>query len=334
METQWVPKHGIEISTLSIKGIRGKGRLALVKAPMQIIRAIIQALKVIKKVKPDCVLGMGGFVTGPGGVAARLSGRPLVIHEQNAVAGLTNKLLSRIADRVLEAFPDSFGRASKAILTGNPVRDTICELYRRNLLEFGQMEKSTHIGGNKTQEPLKVLVIGGSLGAVVLNKIVPAALHLLEQESWPQVIHQTGSCNLESAQKEYEERGLLNTFPDAAVPFIQDMTKAYSWADIVICRSGALTVSELCMAGVGAILVPFPSAVDDHQTRNAEFMVKGGAAILVQQNQLTAEYLAELLREMTLHREKGKAMGQSALKLAKPNATEIVVTYCEEMCHV
>lgn len=322
METELVSDAGIPISCISISGLRGKGKLALLTAPFRLLKALVQAMVVIRSVKPDGVLGMGGFVTGPGGLAARLLGKPLLIHEQNAIAGLTNRLLSKFANVVMEAFPGSFPKAVKTIVTGNPVRKEICELPAKGASENGD--------DNEKNRAVRVLVVGGSLGAVAINEIVPEAVKLINNDSRPEIKHQAGKKNLNDAKASYKNAGVTAEL----VPFISDMPSAYEWADIVICRAGALTISELCMAGIGAILVPYPHAVDDHQTKNASYMVQAGAADLMPQCELTALALSEKLKTMIEKREIMNEMAQAARHLARPDATEKVVSYCMEACYV
>lgn len=316
MEVDLVSTAGLPISCISISGLRGKGKLALLIAPFKLIKALSQALLVIRAVKPDGVLGMGGFVTGPGGLAARLMGKPLLIHEQNAVAGMTNKLLSKFATVVMEAFPGSFPVGVKTVVTGNPVRKDICDLpAKKNIQDESRR--------------LRVLVVGGSLGAVAINQVVPEAIKLLDKDAKLEVTHQAGKRNFDATLANYKAAGV-----DAkVVPFISDMKSAYEWADIVICRAGALTISELCMAGVGAILIPYPHAVDDHQTKNAGFMVESGAAELMPQQEFTASALNKKLKEMIENTEIMTNMAQAARKLARPDATEKVVSYCMEACN-
>ncbi len=316
MEVDLVSTASLPISCISISGLRGKGKLALLTAPFKLINALLQAMLVIRSVKPDGVLGMGGFVTGPGGLAARLMGRPLLIHEQNAVAGMTNKLLSRFATIVMEAFPGSFPAGVKTEVTGNPVRKDICELPVKQ-------------GFEARNRNMRVLVVGGSLGAVVINQVVPEALKLFENGLVIDVTHQAGKKNLEATLANYQQAGVEAN----VVPFIADMKSAYEWADIVICRAGALTISELCMAGVGAILVPYPHAVDDHQTKNAGFMVESGAAELMPQQEFTASALNKKLKAMIESKDIMTNMAQAARKLARPDATEKVVSYCMEACN-
>jgi len=314
MEERLIGETDIPLSLIHISGLRGKGKLALLTAPFRLMRALGEAWTVLRQIRPDCVVGMGGFVTGPGGVAAWLQRRPLVIHEQNAVAGMTNRWLTRFAHTVLEAFPDSFGSQVVTRCTGNPVRKDLANLPAPEQRLEGR------------SGPLRVLVVGGSLGARVFNEQVPQALALLPEEDRPQVRHQCGERNREDAEQAYEKAGVSASVE----PFIRDMGEAYAWADVVICRAGALTVSELCAAGIGAVLVPFPHAVDDHQTRNAEHMVKAGGAYLVPQPQLTPEVLADTLKGLASDRNKVMNMAMAARSLARPDATERVVNYCLE----
>ncbi len=312
MEERLIGDTGIPLSLIHVSGLRGKGKLALLLAPFRLLRALGEAYTVMRRIAPDCVVGMGGFVTGPGGVAAWLTRTPLVIHEQNAVAGMTNRILVRFAETVLEAFPGSFGQDVVTRCTGNPVRQDLARLQQPEQRMAGR------------EGPLRILVVGGSLGAQVFNQQVPEALSLLPEEARPQIRHQCGEKHLEAARAAYEQSGT-----EARVePFIKDMAEAYAWADLVLCRAGALTISELCAAGIGAVLVPFPHAVDDHQTRNARQMVEAEAAILMPQSRMTPAVLAETLGSLT--RGRILTMARAARTLARPDATERVVNYCLE----
>jgi UDP-N-acetylglucosamine--N-acetylmuramyl-(pentapeptide) pyrophosphoryl-undecaprenol N-acetylglucosamine transferase len=264
------------------------------------------------------VLGLGGFVTGPGGVAAWLLRRPLVIHEQNAIAGLTNRLLSRLARRVLEAFPGSFPANIKTEQTGNPIRTDICDL------PIPEQRIAAH------QDELRILVIGGSLGAQALNEVLPQAIALLPEQNRPAIWHQAGQNKDAATREAYASANV-----EARVePFIANMAEAYGWADLVICRAGALTISELAAAGVGAILVPYPHAVDDHQTRNALYLTEAGAARLMLQTELTPEALANVLRELLGEGREGLVkMANAARQQAKPHATRQVAETCLEVMH-
>ncbi|MGF2736908.1 undecaprenyldiphospho-muramoylpentapeptide beta-N-acetylglucosaminyltransferase [Marinobacter sp. DUT-1] len=314
MEQRLIGDTDIPLSLIHISGLRGKGKLALLLAPFRLMRALGEAFTVVRRIRPDCVVGMGGFVTGPGGLAAWLTRKPLVIHEQNAIAGMTNRILVRFADTVLEAFPGSFGADVVTRCTGNPVRQDLASLP----------EPKTRMAGRSGQ--LRVLVVGGSLGARVFNQQLPEALALIPEAHRPEVRHQCGEKNLDEARTAYEAQGVAASIE----PFIRDMAEAYSWADVVICRSGALTVSELCAAGIGAVLVPFPHAVDDHQTANAKQMVDAKAAVLIPQPKLTPAVLAETLQDLAKDRTRVMNMAKAARTLARPDATERVVNYCLE----
>jgi len=282
IEARLVPAQGIPVEWLSVSGLRGKGLLTLAAAPFRLALALLQAIRAVRKHAPQVVLGAGGFASGPGGVAAWLLGRPLVVHEQNAVAGLTNRILARLASRVLEGFPGSFGRGVKAERVGNPVRPEITAIAPPERRYAGREGRA------------RLLVFGGSQGAQRLNAVVPAALGELPESLRPDVLHQTGTRGLDDTIHAYRSRGI-----EADVrPFIDDMAGAYGWADLAVCRSGALTVAELAAAGLPAVLVPFPAAVDDHQTRNAQFAVEKGAAVLLPESTLTPNSLATTLREL------------------------------------
>ncbi|MDN6319012.1 MAG: undecaprenyldiphospho-muramoylpentapeptide beta-N-acetylglucosaminyltransferase [Marinobacter sp.] len=321
MEERLISDTGIPLSLIHISGLRGKGKLALIMAPFRLMRALGEAFTIMRRIRPDCVVGMGGFVTGPGGVAAWLTKTPLVIHEQNAIAGMTNRILVRFATAVLEAFPDSFGADVVTRCTGNPVREDLANLPAP---EQRQAERAG--GQNEQNAALRVLVVGGSLGAQVFNQQLPEALAMLPEQERPHVRHQCGEKHIEDARVSYQQNGI-----EANVePFIQDMAEAYSWADVVLCRAGALTVSELCAAGIGAVLVPFPHAVDDHQTKNGQQMVSAKAAVLIHQSQLTPAVLAETLGDLARDRARVMDMAKAARTLARPDATERVVNYCLE----
>ncbi|WP_426417093.1 undecaprenyldiphospho-muramoylpentapeptide beta-N-acetylglucosaminyltransferase [Aestuariirhabdus sp. LZHN29] len=312
MEARLVPQHGLEIETIDMEGVRGKGMLQLVKAPFMVTRALWQALRLLRRFRPDCVLGMGGYVTAPTGLAARILGIPLLIHEQNAVAGMSNKFLARISCRILEAFEGTFPDRKNRLCTGNPVREDISSLQ--------------HL---PPEEALRVLVVGGSLGALTINQVVPQALKAANLGKLVRVWHQTGERHQELTQSLYLENGV-----GARVePFIEDMAAAYAWADLVICRAGALTVAELACAELPSILVPFPFAVDDHQTANARHLSDRGAAVLLPQNEMTKERVAGLLTEFSTHREQLKRMAAAARTAARADATRIVTHQCLEVAH-
>lgn len=303
MESRVIPENNIEIDWLSVNGLRGKGSLALFKMPWMLLKACLEARQILRKRKPDVVLGMGGFVAGPGGLMAKLMGIPLVIHEQNRIPGTTNKILSSMAGRVLQAFPDSFARSKNAVFTGNPLRKAFTQPAQ---------EKS------RDNNSIKILVIGGSLGAQRLNECVPEALALLENIA---VRHQTGAAMQQQVERDYQEKAMNAS----VIGFIGDVAGAYGWADIVICRAGAMTISEIAAMGVPAILIPYPYAIDDHQTANAQYLVDSGAAVLIKQAELTATGLAEKIKYCVEHRE---TMAKAARQSASLNATESVAEQC------
>jgi UDP-N-acetylglucosamine--N-acetylmuramyl-(pentapeptide) pyrophosphoryl-undecaprenol N-acetylglucosamine transferase len=313
LEAKLVPPAQIEIEWISMSGLRGKGAATLLLAPFKVAIAIWQSLQVMRRRKPVVVLGAGGFVAGPGGVAAWLTRRPLVIHEQNAVAGMTNRMLSHLARRVLEAFPSSFPSGTSAEQVGNPVRREIASLAPPEQ-RFGER-----------QGPLRMLVIGGSQGAAKLNANVPAALATIDVASRPIVIHQAGERHIDVARQNYEKHGVK---ADVRA-FINDMAEAYSWADVVVCRSGALTVSELAAAGLPAIFVPFAAAVDDHQTLNAKFLVDAQAGISIAERDLTPERLSQELKQLLSGgREQLKAMAIRARSVAITDADVRLADAC------
>ncbi len=316
LEAKIIPENGIQIEYLSIAGLRGKGVMRLLMTPFKLIHATIQAIKILKKHNPTLVLGMGGYVTGPGGIAAKLLGKKLVIHEQNAVAGMTNKFLAKIATKVFEAFPNSFTNSSatdtKITCCGNPLRK---EFTKRP-------KKAKHPLNNK----VNLLVVGGSLGAKILNEVVPATISSIPEHKNLNIIHQAGERTIDIAKTCYQK----NHVEAKIIPFIDDVAKAYIEADIVICRAGALTISEIAMIGVPSILIPLPHAVDDHQTKNAMYLADNGAAILMPQHSFTKENLAVEIIKLINSNEKRKQMSKIARGLAKKEATAIVAEYCLE----
>ncbi|HEV7165140.1 MAG TPA: undecaprenyldiphospho-muramoylpentapeptide beta-N-acetylglucosaminyltransferase [Gammaproteobacteria bacterium] len=311
LEARIVPAAGIPMEWIDVGGVRGKGAGALFKTPFMLSRALMQALSVFRRVQPVAALGMGGFASGPGGVAARLAGCPLVVHEQNAVPGVTNRILSRMSRNVLEGFPGSFSAKRRARYVGNPVRSAIAGLPAPEQRFAGR------------SGPIRILVIGGSQGARVLNQNVPVAIARLGTAA-VEVLHQTGIKDAEAVTTLYREHRI-----EARVtPFIDDMAAAYAWADLAVCRSGALTVAELSAAGLGALLVPFASAVDDHQTANARFLVEQGAALLLPQSSATPVVLAEALGDMVKERGLLLGMARNARSLARPDAADLVADVC------
>ena len=316
MEVDLIGGTDIPLSLISVSGLRGKGGLARFMAPWKLARAVLQAWQVLRRVQPDCVIGMGGFVSGPGGLVAWMMRRPLVIHEQNAIAGMTNRWLSRFASITLEAFPGAFGAGTVTRSTGNPVRE--------DLLDLPAPEQ--RIG---SESRMRILVLGGSRGASVINERIALAIAALSGDRRPSVVHQCGRDHVEPTREAYRSAGV-----DAeVVPFIEDMAGAYRAADLVICRAGALTLAELCVVGVGAILVPFPFAVDDHQTANARHLSDKGAARLIPQAELEPASLAAQIQELDEDRGTLLQMAQAARSLAVPDATERVVNYCVEAAH-
>lgn len=323
MEADLLRDTGIPLHLIEVRGLRGKGMLGLLKAPFMILKAVAQARRVIRQLQPCCVLGMGGYVTGPGGVAARIARRPLLIHEQNAMAGMSNRLLSRIANRVLETFPGTFRDNDRVICTGNPVRNEISRLHEQTARQ--------RFNGDR----LNMLVLGGSLGAKAINTVIPEALKGMPADVRPRVWHQTGRDKYFEASAEYDRHGLPMDGEECYVaPFIEDMAAAYEWADIVVCRAGATTVSELAVAGLPSVLIPFPFAVDDHQRINAQWLSKAGAAVLVDQKEFTTTTLTELLERFSANRGLLQGMADSARTLARPEAAQRVATLCLEECHV
>lgn len=312
LEARLVPQAKIPLYFITITGVRGKGLKAKFLAPFKILFAILQAIKVMRLIKPDVIIGMGGFVSGPGGIASFILGKKLVIHEQNAKSGMTNQCLAKIATKVLAGFPDTFAKNKKVVTIGNPIRQAIAAFSPPN--------------GRLSNEP-RLLVIGGSLGAQSINTLLPQALALLNKNERPQVWHQTGEKHYADTVKLYQQMGVEARLE----PFIHEMDQAYAWANMVLCRAGALTIAEICAAGLGAILVPYPHAVDDHQTANAHFMVKQKAAFLIQQSQLSSTLLADLLKELSVSADKRLQMAQAAYQLRITDATQKVFTICQEV---
>jgi UDP-N-acetylglucosamine--N-acetylmuramyl-(pentapeptide) pyrophosphoryl-undecaprenol N-acetylglucosamine transferase len=315
LESRVVPANDIDMEWISVGGLRGKSSLTLVLAPFRLVWALAQSLLVMARLRPAAVLGMGGFVSGPGGLAAWLMRRPLVIHEQNAIAGLTNRLLARLARVVLQAFPGSFPANIKSETVGNPVRADIAALE----------DPATRFGSR--QGPLRLLVLGGSQGALALNKIVPKALARLPQELRPMVRHQAGSLTIDAARNAYEQESI----DVELLPFIEDMADAYAWADLVVCRAGALTVAELSAAGLPAIFVPYPAAVDDHQTANARPMVDAGAAVIMAERELSDDSLAGLLSDWLSSRDELRIRASKARSLHAPDAVSRISNLCLDL---
>ena len=316
MEATLIPQYQIPMEFVRFGGLRGKGLRAKLMLPFNLLRACWQSAGVLRRVKPDVVLGMGGYITFPAGIVSALAGIPLVLHEQNSIAGLANRVLSRIARRTLVAFPDALPNAE---WTGNPIRASLTEL------------PPPAVRYAERSGPLRVLVVGGSLGATALNEVVPAALACLSPAARPCVVHQAGAKHLAALQDNYSAAGLLGSDESTItlLPFIDDMALAYSHADLVICRAGAMTISEIAAVGVAALFVPFPHAVDDHQTANAAFLTKHDAALAIQQRDLSVEKLADWLGIQT--RASLCDLAIRAYALAKPAATQRVAEVCAEL---
>ncbi len=312
IEASVVPAAGIVIDWVRVSGLRGRGWLAWLSAPVRLLRAIFEAYRAMRRRRPAVVLGMGGFVAGPGGIAAWMLRRPLVIHEQNAVAGLTNRLLAPLARDVLEGFPGSFPDKYNARHAGNPVRSSIASVP-------APRERMAGRSG-----PARLLVLGGSQGALALNETVPAAVGSMDPVARPVVWHQAGTRTLNVAERVYAEHGVEARLS----AFIDDMANAYAWADIVVCRAGALTIAELAAAGVAAVLVPYPLSIDDHQTLNAGYLQRAQAARIVPQDELSPQRLAAELGELCADRAQLLRMAECARTTARPGATATVSGAC------
>jgi UDP-N-acetylglucosamine--N-acetylmuramyl-(pentapeptide) pyrophosphoryl-undecaprenol N-acetylglucosamine transferase len=310
MESEWVPKHGFAFEGVAFGGVRGKGFSSLFLLPLRLLKAFWQSILVVRRVQPHVVVGLGGYITFPGGMMSVLLGKPLVLHEQNSVAGMANKVLSGVADRIFTAFPKVL---AKGEWVGNPLRESFLH----------KASPAQRFAGRSG--PLKMWVVGGSLGAQALNDIVPKALALLPEALRPIVVHQSGAKQIEALRKNYSQAGVQAEL----TPFIEDTAQAFADADLVICRAGASTVTEIAAVGAAAIYVPFPFAVDDHQTTNAEFLVREGGGWLMPQSSLTPALLAE--RIQSLSREELLACAEKAWALKKTQATQDVVAACEAL---
>jgi UDP-N-acetylglucosamine--N-acetylmuramyl-(pentapeptide) pyrophosphoryl-undecaprenol N-acetylglucosamine transferase len=315
LEARLVPGRGIDMEWISIAGIRGRGVWAWISAPFRVARAVLQALGALRRRRPGAVLGLGGFVAGPGGLAAWLTRRPLVIHEQNAVAGTTNRLLARFAARVFAAFPNAFPAGVAAEVIGNPIRR-----------EFGTSEAPRARLEARRGQRRRVFVLGGSQGARVLNRTLPAALAALPADARPEVLHQAGS-GAEETRKLYAQSGVEARVEE----FIDDVMSAYCWADLVVARAGALTVAELAAVGIGAVLVPLRYAIDDHQTANARHFVAGGAGVLLPELELTPQRLAQELSAVLTDFGRLLAMAEAARAKAQVGAAETLAAACLEL---
>ncbi len=311
LEARLVSQAGYPVEWISIAGLRGKGMLSWITAPLRLVNAFAQALGIVRRVSPQVVIGLGGFASGPGGLAAWVLRRPLVVHEQNARAGLTNRILAWLADLVLEAFPASFAKRHMPRCVGNPVRAEILALP----------DPQARLSGRTG--PIHLLVLGGSLGALAINKMVPQALAKMPGNRRPKVWHQAGRT-LDAAQAAYAKTDVIADLKE----FIDDMAEAYAWADLVVCRAGALTVAELAAAGLPAVLIPFPHATDDHQSYNGAYLSDRDAAVLIQQRDLTADRLAETLSDLCRDRRRLLAMAKAARSAAWPDATNDIASAC------
>lgn len=313
MESRLVPPRGFALETIDFGGVRGKGLVTVALLPLRLLRAFWQSLRVVRRVKPDVVVGLGGYISFPGGMMGVLAGKPLVLHEQNSVAGMANKVLAGVADRVFTAFPNVF---KKAEWVGNPLRAPFLH----------QPVPAARFAGRSG--PLRLLVVGGSLGAKALNDVVPQALALLPKAQRPQVTHQSGEKQIDALRANYVAAGVQAEL----TPFIDNTAQAFADADLIVCRSGASTVTEIAAVGAAALFVPFPAAVDDHQTTNARFLVDAGAAWLVPQKELTAHSLAQTLQ--TVQRDQLQAMATKAKQMEKTEAVAAVVSACEQLAKV
>ncbi|HWI78039.1 MAG TPA: undecaprenyldiphospho-muramoylpentapeptide beta-N-acetylglucosaminyltransferase [Ramlibacter sp.] len=310
MESQLVPPRGFAFETIAFSGVRGKGLTTLAFLPMRLIKAFWQSIGVLRRVKPDVVIGLGGYIAFPAGMMSVLLGKPLVLHEQNSVAGMANRILASVADRVFTAFPGVLG---KGAWIGNPLRPAF-------LQQPGPAERLGSRSG-----PLRLLVVGGSLGAKALNETVPKALALIPADRRPSVVHQSGARQIDELRANYKAAGVQAEL----TPFIEDTAQAYAQADLIVCRAGASTVTEIAAVGAAAVFVPFPSAVDDHQTTNAKFLVDAGGGWLVQQRDLSPQWLADLLQKVERPELVRRAV--AAKRMEKTQATGEVVAACEEL---
>ncbi|MFV0477221.1 MAG: undecaprenyldiphospho-muramoylpentapeptide beta-N-acetylglucosaminyltransferase [Parahaliea sp.] len=324
MESKVVPAAGIELHFLSVRGVRGKHRLQSLLGLLRLLFSCLQALVLVWRQRPDCVMGMGGYAAGPAGLAAWLLRKPLLIHEQNAIAGTTNRLLAPLAKVVAAGFAGAFGERAGVRVLGNPVRQDFVSIAAEQPWQY-QPERALHL-----------LVVGGSLGAQAINEVLPTMISKVQtQGGGLQVIirHQSGTAHAEQVSRAYEQAG-INSKTVTVLPFIDDMAAAYGWADLVICRAGALTVAELAVSGRPAILIPLPQAIDNHQYWNARSLSDCGGGLLLEQKDLSADSLYQLLCGVLAQPDKLAAMSDAALKLAKPDATADVASCCEELCHV
>ncbi len=315
LEAKVVPEQGIEIEWINIKGVRGTGLVRWLTMPLQLSRAVIQSLSVFKRRKPDALLSMGGFVAGPGGIAGRLMRKPLILHEANAVAGLTNKVLALIATRVMCAFPDTRGLPKNSLVVGNPVRETIIRLHGEEKI--------------RQSDRLNLLIIGGSQGAASFNETVPRAVLLIDESLRPQIRHQTGRGRSEAVAQNYRDNGVAADVRE----YLDDMAEHYAWADLIICRAGAMTIAEITTVGLPALIVPYPFAAGDHQMFNASYLVKNQAARLLPHADLEPKTLATELTVLLKDRSQLERMAQNSRNLAKIDATIKAAEICRQVLY-
>ncbi len=319
LEQHIIPAHNYRLFTISISGLRGKRIFSWLLAPLQLSIALLQSLIILKKVNPDIAVGFGGFTSGPGGIAAWLMKIPLLIHEQNAIAGTTNQLLALIANKVMQAFPGTFSDRTAALLTGNPVRRDILQIYSSKKQLNCEVSTTLHL-----------LILGGSQGSLRLNQLVPETIAKLNAKQQIEITHQTGEKHFVSTQKRYDFFGVTAKL----MPFFEDMAEVYKWADIIICRAGAMTIAELSAVGVGSILIPFPYAIDDHQTANARYLSNNLAAILIPEKELTVNRLCEVIDGLSEARARIIEMARNARALSMENATIDIANLCMECANV
>ncbi len=317
LEARVIPQQGIDIEWIDIKGVRGTGMLRWLKLPLQLSKAVLQALAIFNRRKPDALLSMGGFVAGPGGIAGKLKSIPLILHEANAIVGLTNKVLAMIATKVMCAFPATKGLTKNAEVVGNPVRKDIIDLHQSNLRLTDESQK------------LRLLIVGGSQGALSLNQALPNAINQIDPSIRPEIRHQTGKDRSARVIEDYNKLGL-----DVDVrEYLDDIAESYQWADLIICRAGAMTIAEITTAGLPALIVPYPFSAGDHQVFNAEYLVENEAAELLLHEHLTSESLALRLSELLSDRKRLAQMSANTLALAKTDATQKAVNVCEQVLY-
>ncbi len=317
LEARVIPEQGFDIEWIDIKGVRGTGLVRWLKLPLQLSKAVLQAMAIFKRRQPDALLSMGGFVAGPGGIAGKLKRIPLILHEANAIVGLTNKVLAHIATKVMCAFPNTKGLVNDAEVVGNPVRDDIIALHQPN----------QRLSQNEAR--LRLLIVGGSQGALSLNQALPKAVSLLDNSIRPQIRHQTGRGRAETVIQDYKDNSLEVDVRE----YLDDIADSYAWADLIICRAGAMTVAEITSAGLPALIVPYPHSAGDHQVFNAEYLVENGAADLLLHQDLTSESLAVKLSALLTDRERLTQMAANTLALAKTDATKKAVRVCEKVLY-